>query len=333
MSTALANAAPRVAPEYYLKSVSGKLKGTVFRLTSKEIFIGRDEKNHIVLDSDPKVSRRHARIVLHKGKYHVQNLTSNNLVYVNNESVKTSLLYKDCILTLGGHSFKFIVVESSQPKALPAEAPQKPQAGLSAINSHDPFGGAPGSGQPTSVLDDKIKIYIAIGVIGLAALYVFTQSKPVLPAKPPSEIETLARAEERISESKTKLEALEKDYASKSGPKSKYKKSHELYIQGFRDFQKSQFASAISSFEVALSINPDNTKARRYLNLSKQRLEELIEYHMAQGRNHKDSNKYDFCISSFKNVMNFLSNKSDPRFKEARVVLKECQLLHRSKFQ
>jgi pSer/pThr/pTyr-binding forkhead associated (FHA) protein len=73
--------------EFYLKAVSGGLKGTVFRLSSKEIFIGRDSSNHISIPDDVKISRRHARFILNKDAYHIQNLSANNFIKVNNEKV------------------------------------------------------------------------------------------------------------------------------------------------------------------------------------------------------------------------------------------------------
>lgn len=73
--------------EFYLKAITGKLKGTVFRLSSNEIFIGRDSSNHISIAEDSKMSRRHARLILNKGSYYAQNLSSKNFIKINNEKV------------------------------------------------------------------------------------------------------------------------------------------------------------------------------------------------------------------------------------------------------
>lgn len=65
-------------------------------LDKETITIGRDRENDIVLDSD-SVSRRHARVAVRDGKFHVTDLDSTNGTYVNDDAEPIS----DCQLRRG----------------------------------------------------------------------------------------------------------------------------------------------------------------------------------------------------------------------------------------
>ncbi|MCU1290553.1 MAG: hypothetical protein JWN60_2782 [Acidobacteria bacterium] len=69
----------------------GESIGTEFSLSADESFIGRWDADNGVFpdvdldayDSEAKVSRRHARIVLHQGRYTIEDLGSTNGTFVN----------------------------------------------------------------------------------------------------------------------------------------------------------------------------------------------------------------------------------------------------------
>ncbi len=323
------------AKEYYLKALSGSLKSTVYRLTKKEIFIGRDASNHIVINDDAKVSRRHARLVFHKNQYYIQNLATNNFITLNGEKVKQGVLFNNCVLVIGAQSFKLVITESTPAKQNPNHLAAVKDESNSQISSQVNYSSQSYSNQNTKKVDqssNKKVLFIIIG--GLLALVIassFLDSKPQI-KKSQEEIETNEKILERIKKSQATIDAYKKSLDAKGANSKDYKRSKEFYIKGFRDFQKSQYSSAIGSFEVSLVHNPENIEAKRYLELSKRRAEELIEYHMNQGRAHKENFKFDFCISSFKNVMIQLNDKSDNRYAEAKKLLKECMLLQRSKY-
>lgn len=329
--------ATKVKPnkEFYLKALNGGLKSNVYRLTSKEIFIGRDPSNHIIISDDSKASRRHARLLFHKNKYYIQNLSKQNSVSVNGEKVKQAQLFNNCVILVGEHSFKFVIADP--------EAKSKGSNHLSAVpnGTNSLSGNLSGaqtynfksqSSETKQVKQNKNALFIVLGIIIVLILgSSFLKPKPVV-KKSVEEIETNQKILERIKDSQAKIEAYKKNLDAKGANSKDYKKSKELYIKGSREFQKSHYSSAIGSFEVALVHNPENIEAKRYLELSKRKAEELIEYNMNQGRVHKDNNKFDFCISSFKNVMIQLNDKTDSRYNEAKKLLKECSLLQRSKY-
>ncbi len=58
----------------------------VYTLTSAIVVIGRDPVSDVVV-SDPEVSRRHARIFLQEGSFHIEDLRSTNGTYVNGRRI------------------------------------------------------------------------------------------------------------------------------------------------------------------------------------------------------------------------------------------------------
>jgi predicted component of type VI protein secretion system len=69
---------------YQLVMRSGPTPGKVFELTLKEMTIGRDIGNHIVIN-DPEMSRRHARLVAQAGGYVLEDLGSTNGSFINGQ--------------------------------------------------------------------------------------------------------------------------------------------------------------------------------------------------------------------------------------------------------
>jgi len=91
-----------------LVEIHGPELGRRYVIEEEELTIGRDVKNHIVVDLD-NVSRRHAKITVREGKYFVVDLGSTNGTYLNDEEVleETPLRSGDFV-KVGGSIFKFL---------------------------------------------------------------------------------------------------------------------------------------------------------------------------------------------------------------------------------
>lgn len=94
------------AVDFYVKGLSGEFKGMVFKLTSREIFIGREKTNHIKVVKDAKVSRKHARFIQSKGKLYIQNLSQGNPIKINNEIRDKAELKNGHVVTIGDINLK-----------------------------------------------------------------------------------------------------------------------------------------------------------------------------------------------------------------------------------
>lgn len=314
----MSNLALQTSDEFYLKAITGKLKGTVFRLSSNEIFIGRDSSNHISIADDSKLSRRHARLILNKGEYYVQNLSSKNFIKINNEKISQSVLKNNYIFTIGNQSFKFISVPKGD------NAPQS--GGTDTPHSYEQV-----------TYDQKAKsnkniLYAVTGILIAAGIYIFTADPHAVAKKSLREIATTEKIMERVEKNRAESEKLIEEVENSGRNTKEYESAHAFYIKGFRDFQKGLYAQSLSAFETCLAIYPSHQLARRYSELAENRQEELIAFNISQGMANLSNGKYDFCISSFRNVLSGINDKTDARYLEAKELLNKCKLLQRSKY-
>ena len=86
--------------------------------TDKELItIGRNVKNDIQIDN-LSVSKQHARIVKHQGKYYVEDMKSTNGTYLNEKKITRQKITDNDVITIGKHTLLAILekkpVESSQ---------------------------------------------------------------------------------------------------------------------------------------------------------------------------------------------------------------------------
>jgi signal transduction histidine kinase/pSer/pThr/pTyr-binding forkhead associated (FHA) protein len=92
---------------------SGQQKGLAYRLRGREVSIGRDPSNTIVLQ-DNWVSRTHARIVREGEDCLIEDLGSVNGTRVNNRYVTRQVLNSGDRIALGGTILQFLPVADSQ---------------------------------------------------------------------------------------------------------------------------------------------------------------------------------------------------------------------------
>jgi len=311
----MSNMTRKTSQEFYLKAVTGGLKGTVFRLSSKEILIGRDASNHISIKDDGKMSRKHARLILNKGNYYIQNLSSSNFIKVNNERVPQAELKNNYILTIGQQTFKFVSVDQA---AATTQAKQSvSQNKTSRYHAQE---------------KNKKVIYAFVGGLAIMAFYLFLADPHKEEKEAIREIATTEKILEQVESIKTENDSLLEEIELSGKTSSEYKAAHSFYVKGFRAFQRGLYSQALSNFETCLSLYPRHVLAQRYTQLSKNRSEELITLNINQGLTNMEKGKYDFCQSAFKNVMASINDKTDPRFNEAQANLNKCKLLQRSRY-
>ena len=297
--------------DFYIKAISGEYKGKVFKLTSNEIYIGRDKTNHIPISLDIKVSRRHARFIKSKGKLFIQDISSNNFIKINNEIKKESVLKNGAIVSVGEQNFKIIFDLKNQSSADNSNSTKS--SGLTKKNKNIALAGG-------------------LALVGLLLLSKFTQKEVKNKSLNMRDIATSETLNERISQKTKELEKIEEDLTASEKSDPDYKSANILYLRGFREFQKGIYTSSMSSFEAALALYPEHRLARRYKNISENRLDELIDLQITQGRVYLDNGQYDYCIGAYKNALSSSYNKEDKRFIEAKVGLSRCETLRRSKY-
>ena len=76
------------------------------RLNGHEMFIGRGSENHVVLQAYG-ISRRHARMFVEQGNWHVEDLDSTNGVRLNHNQVKSARIFEGDSVAFGRIIYTF----------------------------------------------------------------------------------------------------------------------------------------------------------------------------------------------------------------------------------
>ncbi len=102
-----AAAVPPAQPAAALQLVSGAQAGTIVRLTTPLVTLGRELDNDVVVE-DSRVSRHHAQILFQHNRYAIRDLDSTNHTFVNGQAVATSVLAHGDRISLGGFELQFM---------------------------------------------------------------------------------------------------------------------------------------------------------------------------------------------------------------------------------
>jgi diguanylate cyclase (GGDEF)-like protein len=98
---------PLTPQESSLIEIHGPNLGKNYRVTGKEMTIGREQTNTILIDRD-NVSRTHCKLDRIKGAIFIEDMNSTNGTYVNDVPIKRERLRQGDLLKIGEVVFKFI---------------------------------------------------------------------------------------------------------------------------------------------------------------------------------------------------------------------------------
>ena len=173
-------------------------------------------------------------------------------------------------------------------------------------------------------LSPTFMIIIAF-VIGIALMVALQENAKRSAAR---RITTSTDIQKEIDSSeKIQDELKKKRKFSSDEEKTRYEEANRHYLEGFRDYQNSQYSRAIRSFETALAIDPQNELARRYYSLAQKQRDDMVANLVMEGRQYRDKQMYTRCSASFGKAMDFMSNRDDLKYKQAEAMKKECDLL------
>ncbi|MGH6635727.1 MAG: FHA domain-containing protein [Gammaproteobacteria bacterium] len=94
-----------------LETLDERFKGLRIPLVDTEQTIGRDPENSISIEYS-KISRRHAHILAGRGVWEIEDLKSNNGVYVNEERITRAPLKHDDVVRIGPLSFRYALEQA-----------------------------------------------------------------------------------------------------------------------------------------------------------------------------------------------------------------------------
>jgi pSer/pThr/pTyr-binding forkhead associated (FHA) protein len=295
---------------YFLKINKGAEKGSVFQISSNEVLIGRDPSNHIQLKNDSKVSRHHVRLLFTDQKYFIQDITKNNFIIINGIKVKQAELKNNEVIQIGDHVLQFIETEAK--------------------NKNTVFkNNLPNSAQQPN----RLRLILILAIL-MGAGYYLTQPtiKRETNLVKVDTFDSESKSERRISTVEDNIKALDQKFKDSIYFTENGKNAQSIFIQGKRDFDRGQFFYARSAFSAVLSLEPTHAEARRMLRLSDQFADDLLEKQFKEGLASRDASRFDMCKSAMTNIMNLLNDPANPRYREAKQILIECDLKKRGNF-
>lgn len=100
-------ASPTLLEEAELKIIKGPQTGSIFRLNSDSVTVGRSPRCDIFLN-DMTVSRSHALIQRHEGTYEIVDQDSFNGLWVNGVNVHEAVLHDGDVIQVGTFVLQYL---------------------------------------------------------------------------------------------------------------------------------------------------------------------------------------------------------------------------------
>jgi len=310
MTAAIAPQAQAIPFRFSLVVASGPEAGRAFAVVPPLAKIGRERGNHILL-ADPKVSRHHATIEFHPDQIVIKEITQRQNLLVNGVQSSSAPLKNGDQIRIGQTDLIFRV--EVNPAALSLVQPAAPAPA--------PAPSAPRSSHQSS---GRLRFYIIVAaVFGLIFWLLSTDTKK----KEEDRIRSSEDVQESIrsSEERQLLLSQKREFTSED-ERVRYEEAQRHYFQGFRDYQRGNYARAMRSFETARAIDPNHEMAKRYSQLAIRRRDELINQSILEGRAYKDRNMFSRCVGSLDKALKVAGEGTDQdlKLREAKVLRNEC---------
>jgi ABC transport system ATP-binding/permease protein len=103
-----------------IRFLSGSLAGQTFPIRKSTITIGRGETNDIIVRSDQKVSRIHARLQWNGSSWYIEKLAPQNTITVDQHQVERATLSNNATIGLGVDTSFLFLIEPERSAVLPA---------------------------------------------------------------------------------------------------------------------------------------------------------------------------------------------------------------------
>ncbi len=291
---------PRVEGVYHrLICLTGDDKGKAYFLLGKRIVLGRSEKCDVTV-LDLKSSREHAEIILVGNDYILTDLQSQNGIMVNDLKVKQHTLADGDKIIIGKTVYKFSRVEVkdvNKKKKAAAKTLQKVDDGFYDKQEKEPQ-------------NKRLTLTLSL-VILLALVILFADdSGDGVTRKQGRRTTTVREIDESF------LRAIK----SRNLKDKKTKEKLAKYIKrGRREYREGNYFRAISQFESALQILPNDSLANFYLRKAREKLDEQIEDYFSKAIRDADAVNYAKAVTSYCAVIRLLNRyKTDERYKTAK---------------
>ncbi len=295
--------------EYSLRISAGPEKGSVYKIVSAQVSIGRDSENDIALTNDKKCSRKHAVIsIAADGSIQIQNVSDRNKLFVDGQVTTSRPLRNGSKIQVGDTELSLHIQIKASNKNLAAPASRRPIAGKASKSA--------------SSLNPA-RIFL---ILFLLAFFTMLLTDGPSNEDTPVDLRTREDIEAEIQLTRElKQKAEEQRRQPRQGDPLTLKEARANYVKGFRDYQAGQYERAIKGFQACLALDPEHVLCQRYLLLSQRKFNELVQYHVVLGRRYRDQGQYAACSSAFRNVMAMVKDQNSDIYREAKANFDACR--------
>ena len=175
----------------------------------------------------------------------------------------------------------------------------------------------------------KLKFRIILIALALISAYLFFSDSETQEEKA-DKLRTQMEKEKHL-QTLQELEQTETEKRKKNKLMS-YKHAQFAYIKGIRDYRKGVYSRAVESFRACKTIYPQHELCGAYLEKAQVKSQQIIQAWMIAGKAHREKRRFAPCMSSFKNVMTAIRDKSNLTYKEAYENYKICQLQYEDRY-
>ncbi len=287
---------PKEAGTYFrLVALTGSGKGESFVLLGNRIVIGRGDKTDIKIN-DAKASREHCEVTKVGDTWVATDLGSQNGVMVNDKKITQHALAEGDKLIVGQTVFKFVKVEVSSKNKV--------------IKEDD---------QNTDTEGKKTAVPFLILVLIFIALFFFDDLTPKQPARGGGTARNTPIEMTSTEDSVLRKRRVNEDKQTKE-------KLNDIFNRGLREYREGNYFRAISEFNLALIIAPQDSQAEFYLRKSKEELDNAITSQNQKAQRDESSLKYKSAIVSYCSIIRLLySAPDDSRYKNAEKKIKDLE--------
>jgi len=278
---------------FRLLCMTGKNKGVSYFIVGKRAVMGRGESADIQV-LDIKSSREHAEITITGEDVHITDLGSQNGLVVNDLKIKQHKLKDGDRIFIGQTVYKFGKVEVT--------------GAVKKVDDSDV--------EQYEEEESKSKlplVLIAVAVIGAFVLLSEDENNLV---KKVSKKETNTYRNSQIGDEIAEAE-IRKQYSENKVLKAKL---NIIFQRGLREYREGNYFRAMSEFNLALYLSPNDALATFYMSKTKDALDERVKSFIRTATRDVDSLKYKSALTSYCAIIRLLHNyKENDNYKVAEV--------------
>lgn len=360
------SAAAKLNPQPSIRLVvqKGPHAGQRFAFSKNKITIGRSPENDIILVNDPLISRQHAYIQISNNDVEIINLSSKNPILVNHENVSKWKLTSNSVFTIGDTEFLIHIdgqqsiisvkpssgtvtsVAINHPTTSPVSNVVHLQQKMQTPNVVVPQAQVRPAPQPVtprpqtyavsqpvnSGLNPRLKLYGIVALVIAAGLYfLFSDSGGAKKSKK----STLKYSDEiavKLNSKEFEVLRLKQEKLSRLKQSPAYLRAEENFVKAMRSFQQGNYTSAIEYFQQTLNSQSEHVLAKRYLQLSLVRYDELVKLKLELGQSYFERNNFKLCMAMYQQVVDMLKSKEslqvpskDTNLQLAETMVKKCE--------